>query len=72
MCLICGFVGCCDTAKNKHMKQHYETSGHPIFRSIRLAEGWIWCYADNAFFEARTLEHYRPTSQPQEGDRWPT
>ena len=19
MCLICGFVGCCDTSKNKHM-----------------------------------------------------
>jgi predicted ester cyclase len=59
MCLICGYVGCCDTSKNKHMKQHYEQTGHPIFRSIRLDEGWIWCYADNAFFTKRTLERYR-------------
>ncbi len=59
MCLICGYVGCCDTSKNKHMKQHYERTGHPIFRSVRMDEGWIWCYADNAFFSKRTLDQYR-------------
>jgi predicted ester cyclase len=59
MCLICGYVGCCDTSKNKHMKQHYEKTGHPIFRSIRLDEGWIWCYADDAFFSKRMLGQYR-------------
>jgi predicted ester cyclase len=59
MCLICGYVGCCDTSKNKHMKQHYEKTGHPIFRSIRMDEGWIWCYADNVFFPKTTLEKYR-------------
>lgn len=56
MCLVCGFVGCCDTSVNKHMRQHYEETGHPIFRSIRLKEGWIWCYEDGAFFERATLE----------------
>lgn len=50
MCLMCGFVGCCDTSKNRHMKAHHESTGHPIFRSIREGEGWIWCYEDNAFF----------------------
>jgi len=59
MCLMCGYVGCCDTAKHKHMKRHYEQTGHPIFRSIRMDEGWIWCYEDNAFFSKRTLEKYR-------------
>ena len=59
MCLICGFVGCCDTAKNKHMKQHYQDTGHSIFRSIRLEEGWVWCYEDSAFFGARLLDNYR-------------
>jgi predicted ester cyclase len=39
MCLICGYVGCCDTSKNKHMKAHYEETDHPIFRSIRMDEG---------------------------------
>lgn len=60
MCLICGFVGCCDTSKHKHMKQHYEQTGHPIFRSIRLDEGWGWCYEHNAFFYGRTLEKHYP------------
>jgi len=55
MCLICGYVGCCDTSKNRHMAQHYHETGHPIFRSIHRDEGWIWCYADDAFFEKSTL-----------------
>ena len=59
MCLICGYVGCCDTSKNKHMKQHYEKTGHSIFRSIFRSDGWIWCYEDNAFRSKRTLEQYR-------------
>ena len=56
MCLVCGFVGCCDTSRQKHMKQHYQETGHPLFRSLRLQEGWVWCYADNAFFSKRTLD----------------
>ena len=56
MCLMCGFTGCCDTSVNKHMRAHWEATGHPIFRSVRLAEGWIWCYEDAAFFERATLE----------------
>ncbi len=55
MCLICGYVGCCDTSKNRHMAQHYQETGHPIFRSIHRDEGWIWCYADDAFFGKSTL-----------------
>jgi Zn-finger in ubiquitin-hydrolases and other protein/SnoaL-like polyketide cyclase len=59
MCLVCGFVGCCDTSKHRHMAHHYETTGHSIFRSINRDEGWIWCYADDAFFEKTTLDRYR-------------
>jgi predicted ester cyclase len=59
LCLTCGYVGCCDTSKNKHARAHYEQSGHPLIRSIRLEEGWIWCYLDNAFFTTRTLNKYR-------------
>lgn len=61
MCLICGFVGCCDTSKYKHMKQHYEETGHAIFRSIRLDEEWGWCYEHNAFLTSRTLKKHYPT-----------
>jgi predicted ester cyclase len=56
MCLVCGFVGCCDTSVSKHMRRHYEETGHAIFRSIRLREGWIWCYEDGALFERATLD----------------
>lgn len=56
MCLVCGFVGCCDTSVSKHMRAHHEATGHPIFRSIRLREGWGWCFEDAAFFERSTLE----------------
>ena len=58
MCLICGYVGCCDTSKNKHMKQHFEKTDHAIFRSIRLEESWVWCYEDDAFFSGEILEKY--------------
>jgi len=56
MCLVCGFTGCCDTSINKHARAHYEATGHPLIRSVRLAEGWGWCYEDAAFFEQATLE----------------
>ena len=56
MCLVCGFTGCCDTSTNKHMRKHHEATGHSIFRSVRLQEGWVWCYEDAAFFERSTLD----------------
>jgi hypothetical protein len=56
MCLTCGHVGCCDTSTHKHAKAHWEATGHPLMRSIRLDEAWIWCYADDALFRRRTLE----------------
>jgi hypothetical protein len=56
MCLTCGNVGCCDTSLNKHARAHHEATGHPMMRSVRLAEGWMWCYVDGALFERRTLD----------------
>jgi hypothetical protein len=55
MCLVCGNVGCCDTSVSKHARAHFEATGHPLMRSVRLREGWIWCYLDGALFERRTL-----------------
>jgi predicted ester cyclase len=59
MCLTCGHVGCCDTSINKHANQHYQESGHPLMRSIRMDEEWVWCYEDSAFFEGRILDPHR-------------
>ena len=60
MCLVCGYVGCCDTSKNKHMKAHVAETGHPIVRSIDRGEAWIWCYEDNAFISSRSPQLNQP------------
>ncbi|MEX1208110.1 MAG: UBP-type zinc finger domain-containing protein [Acidimicrobiia bacterium] len=59
MCLVCGFVGCCDTSVNRHMAAHAEATGHAVMRSLRMDEQWIWCYQDNAFFEGTRLDRIR-------------
>ena len=56
LCLICGHLGCCDTSTNKHARGHWEATGHALMRSIRMDEGWIWCYPDSALFQKRTLD----------------
>jgi uncharacterized UBP type Zn finger protein len=54
MCLVCGYVGCCDQSKNKHMKKHVAETGHPIVRSIDPGEAWIWCYKDEVMIGSRS------------------
>ncbi len=56
LCLVCGFVGCCDLSVNKHMLAHYESTGHPIIRSIYEDDAWIWCYEENAILSSRHLQ----------------
>ncbi len=48
ICLICGYVGCCDLAKNHHMLNHVKETGHPVVQSFEPMEDWIWCYEDEA------------------------
>jgi hypothetical protein len=42
----CGYVGCCDSSKNKHAAQHFAISTHPVMRSLEPGEAWGWCYVD--------------------------
>lgn len=49
MCLTCGNVGCCDSSKNKHATKHFETSGHPVMRSVTDGEDFTWCYIDKVY-----------------------
>lgn len=51
MCLVCGYVGCCDTSKNKHATKHFRAVGHPIMRSMQPGEDWAWCFVDQVFLE---------------------
>lgn len=46
ICLTCGFVGCCDSSKNRHARRHYHETGHPIIQSFERGESWRFCYID--------------------------
>jgi uncharacterized UBP type Zn finger protein len=46
LCLTCGYVGCCDSSKNKHATKHFHKVKHPLVRSIEPGESWVWCYID--------------------------
>ena len=53
MCLVCGYVGCCDGGKNKHSLRHFEETGHPIMTPPQggIFSRWIWCYVDKALLD---------------------
>lgn len=53
MCLTCGYVGCCDSSKNRHARQHYRESGHPLIRSIEPKETWRYCYEDGLYLNSQ-------------------
>jgi uncharacterized UBP type Zn finger protein len=53
MCQECGHIGCCDNSIGKHATGHFESTGHPIIRSVQPGETWSWCYVDELMFELK-------------------
>ncbi len=51
ICLICGYVGCCNNSKNKHATRHFHFTNHPIIQSFEPGENWVWCYLDQTVME---------------------
>lgn len=51
LCTECGYVGCCDSSKNKHATKHFRATTHPIIKSQEAGESWMWCYIDELLFE---------------------
>ncbi|MFF2318595.1 Na+/H+ antiporter [Arthrobacter sp. NPDC058097] len=47
MCLECGNVACCDSSPATHASKHFQSTGHPVMRSIEPGEDWRWCYVDD-------------------------
>ena len=47
MCLTCGHVACCNSSQGNHATKHYESTEHPVMRSVEPGEEWRWCYVDN-------------------------
>lgn len=52
MCMTCGYIGCCDSSKNKHARKHYFRAEHPVIRSVEPGESWRYCYVHNDMLEA--------------------
>jgi uncharacterized UBP type Zn finger protein len=50
MCQSCGRIGCCDNSPGRHATAHFNSSGHPIIRSVEPGEDWSWCYVDELMF----------------------
>ncbi|HLM20109.1 MAG TPA: UBP-type zinc finger domain-containing protein [Propionibacteriaceae bacterium] len=52
MCLLCGYVGCCDKSKNKHAREHFRQTDHPLIRPYKeRGMDWVWCYVDEALLD---------------------
>ena len=53
VCLTCGYVGCCEDAKNQHALKHHMETGHPIVRPLEqgIFYRWMWCYVDQALLD---------------------
>jgi len=43
-CLVCGYVGCCDSSPGQHATAHFLDTGHPVMESAEPGESWRWCY----------------------------
>jgi len=46
-CVTCGYIGCCDSSKNRHARQHAHTIHHPVVRSKEPGESWAYCFDDD-------------------------
>ncbi|MEM9606970.1 MAG: cation:proton antiporter [Actinomycetota bacterium] len=51
LCLICGYVGCCDSSPGRHASAHFHDSGHALMRSAEPGENWAWCFEDRVMLE---------------------
>jgi uncharacterized UBP type Zn finger protein len=51
MCLTCGHVACCDSSPNRHARNHWRTTQHPIIRSFQPGEDWRYCYPDADYLD---------------------
>lgn len=59
MCMTCGYVGCCEEAKNQHALKHFQETGHPIIKALGGTlgrfEDFMWCYVDSAVLIPRKV-----------------
>jgi uncharacterized UBP type Zn finger protein len=49
LCRTCGHVGCCDSSKNRHAREHFHDTLHPVIQSCEPGESWSYCYVDEVY-----------------------
>jgi uncharacterized UBP type Zn finger protein len=50
LCLLCGYVACCESL-GAHDTEHWRETGHALIGPQRTAYDWVWCYECNAFLD---------------------
>lgn len=50
VCKTCGYVGCCDSSKNRHARAHYHEVDHPVIGPATGGD-WLWCYPHDSYVE---------------------
>lgn len=58
LCMSCGYVGCCDSSRNKHATAHARSSRHPIIQSYEPGQDWYWCYIERIMFVPEDAPSY--------------
>ncbi|MET8081232.1 UBP-type zinc finger domain-containing protein [Streptomyces sp. NPDC005303] len=51
LCLTCGHVGCSDSSRGAHSTAHFDSSAHPVARTLARDRDWAWCYEDEAYLD---------------------
>lgn len=51
VCKTCGYVGCCDSSKNRHSRKHHEETGHPIISRAQNGT-WLWCHPHDSYVDS--------------------
>jgi uncharacterized UBP type Zn finger protein len=55
MCLTCGYIGCCEEAKNQHALKHFKETEHPLIQGLGRFQDFMWCYVDEAVMVPRRV-----------------
>ncbi|MFH9015429.1 DUF427 domain-containing protein [Streptomyces sp. NPDC017943] len=66
LCLTCGHVGCDDSSPGAHATAHFDSSAHPVARTLAGDRPWAWCYEDETYLDPPERPEPRPAPRPPE------
>jgi len=63
-CAECGHVGCCDNSPNRHSRQHFHETKHPIIQRYEPGEDWFYDWRTDQMREDINVQLAAPTHHP--------